>query len=368
MTMLHLQGAHTEAIANLRERHSREMERASIGEQGNRIALLVEKQVQEMESLETQLQSEIDEAKKRQKLEYRAFAMDLYKHKEKYVNHGYKSTRSDLKAPTPSTPKESPVLSRKSYSITSLFKKSMKDTQNDSNPIISEEDMCHTFVVLLGNQLKKPVQIKVQASSILSLCRTKNESDIVEPVYGNSLKACVLMVDSNISGTSQEYNAFIKQCQKTTELQFEDIEAQLSKVKEKLGNSLQVGDFFITTHSNLKDVHVIFHLAVNRKHDNDVTKTLINGLRNIFVIANRYDIESITFPVLLIQNELKHLLQDEDAKARVDAVVTSLKVFLLENAATNTIKSINFVVPSISNDQTIYDHTKRKVAQAFNLH
>lgn len=366
LTLQHLQANYQNEISSLSERHSREMERASIGEQGKRIAILVEKHVEEMDELEKMLLKEISDAKSRQRLEYNAFVLDLYNNREKYISEGYKPKKTTLTNSRQSTPKQSPVPSRKGYSLSSIFKKSTKDVEEE--PVIPvEQKRSHTFIVLLGSQLKMPVQISIQASSILSLCSAKSDRDDIEPVYGNSLKSCVMMVDTNLTSFSQEHIEFIKQCNQTTELQFDDVELQLDNIKKQVGDELAVGDFFVTTHSNLKKVHVVFHLAVGKKHDSVATEKLLAGLFNIIKISNRYDIESISFPVLLIQNELKHVLRDEDCISRVDAVVTALKVFLIENTSNNTLKHISFVVPHEANDTSIYEHTKRKVAQAFNL-
>lgn len=108
-------------------------------------------------------------------------------------------------------------------------------------------------------------------------------------------------------------------CQKTTEFHFPHIDDQLSKIsdiaqqffkngQEKGSNRnanselLQPGDFYMTRHSNLAQVHVIFHIVsddslrgteINSRHP------LVLGLRNILKTACSNDITSLTIPLLL---------------------------------------------------------------------
>ena len=65
---------------------------------------------------------------------------------------------------------------------------------------------------------------------------------------------------------------------------------------------MQPGDFYITRHSNLSEVHVVFHLV----SDSSVMSTeltsrhpVILGYRNILKACFRYDITTITLPLLL---------------------------------------------------------------------
>ena len=64
---------------------------------------------------------------------------------------------------------------------------------------------------------------------------------------------------------------------------------------------LQTGDFYITKHSNLSQIHVIFHVVTNNN-----SKEIINsrhpvllGLRNIIKTACSNDVTSLMIPLLL---------------------------------------------------------------------
>ena len=64
---------------------------------------------------------------------------------------------------------------------------------------------------------------------------------------------------------------------------------------------LRIGSFYMTKHSNLAQVHTVFHLVsddsllcdINSRH------AVILGLRNILKACFRYDIITITIPLLL---------------------------------------------------------------------
>lgn len=65
---------------------------------------------------------------------------------------------------------------------------------------------------------------------------------------------------------------------------------------------MQTGDVFITKHSNLAQVHVIFHMVsddsilskdINSRHP------VLLGLRNILKTACSHDVTSLTIPLLL---------------------------------------------------------------------
>lgn len=73
--------------------------------------------------------------------------------------------------------------------------------------------------------------------------------------------------------------------------------------KSNSSKALQTGDVFITRHSNLAQVHVVFHMVVNdslRSGDINSRHPVILGLRNILKTACCNDITTLTIPVLLV--------------------------------------------------------------------
>lgn len=67
--------------------------------------------------------------------------------------------------------------------------------------------------------------------------------------------------------------------------------------------SFNSGDFYVTRHSNLAQVHVVFHLVT----DDTVGKTnitsrhpIIIGLRNVLLSAATHNITTLTIPLLMV--------------------------------------------------------------------
>lgn len=73
---------------------------------------------------------------------------------------------------------------------------------------------------------------------------------------------------------------------------------------------MNIGDFFVTKHSNLSQTHVVFHLAAFdssteegasslKKSDLSSRHPAILGLRNILKTCISHNIQTLTFPLLL---------------------------------------------------------------------
>lgn len=132
------------------------------------------------------------------------------------------------------------------------------------------------------------------------------------------------MTDNKIG--SRLTQQFQEICQSTTEFHFPHIEEQLHKVSEvanqflkhpqpetsRKANSelLNSGDFYMTRHSNLAQVHVIFHMVTDdslRGSDINSRHPVVLGLRHILKTACSNDITSLTIP-LLLQYELTEVI------------------------------------------------------------
>ena len=64
------------------------------------------------------------------------------------------------------------------------------------------------------------------------------------------------------------------------------------------------GDFYITRHSNLSQVHVVFHLVTDDSAVQDVSlkarHPILQGLKNCLRTAARHDVHHVTIPLLLV--------------------------------------------------------------------
>lgn len=119
---------------------------------------------------------------------------------------------------------------------------------------------------------------------------------------------------------------FYQICQRNGfDFQFHSIDAQIESVIACINSAngvfdaqkakMNIGDFFITKHSNLSQTHVVFHLAAFdsssgssgsedamsslKKSDLSSRHPVILGLRNILKTCMNHNIQTLTFPLLL---------------------------------------------------------------------
>lgn len=152
----------------------------------------------------------------------------------------------------------------------------------------------------------------------------------------NKLCALVILVDACIDrskynllssrGTQDTSSQFYQICQRNGyDFQFQSIEVQIESAIACINSvngvfdpqkaKMNIGDFFITKHSNLSQTHVVFHLAafdssasaensVNslKKSDLSSRHPVILGLRNILKTCINHNIQTLTFPLLLAHN------------------------------------------------------------------
>lgn len=156
---------------------------------------------------------------------------------------------------------------------------------------------------------------------------------------------------------------FAERCLQSTDFHFPNIEEQFNIIKlraNKLLSSsklpietptLRSGDFYITRHSNLSQVHVVFHLVTDESvYSNDVSSRhqVILGLRNIFKVAHWHDINTISLPLLLI-HELSEDITLQWCLKRAELVLKCVKGFMIEMASFPSSryenKTIQFLVP-----------------------
>jgi len=185
-------------------------------------------------------------------------------------------------------------------------------------------------------------------------------------LYSNSLCGLILLVPKRIRLTTSDikegiskvlenelflfcfYIEFASVCERSTDFHFPSFEQQLSNIEECLQqanhdrsdsqsitskqsdtscevcrfqlakkattylsffflqdqNFASIGDFYLTRHSNLSEVHVVYHLVVNDnalRSSNEITSRhpSLFGLRNILKSCCKHDITTLTLPLLL---------------------------------------------------------------------
>ena len=209
-----------------------------------------------------------------------------------------------------------------------------------------------SYTIQLGAQLKSTHNLRLIRCDILEYCKDRfktvkpNEmtsiTDCIEPhsmltamsLYStNKINALVLLADnhlensnsltskiaSNDSDSNDTSQSFKEICNKNGyDFHFRSIEEQIdtaikcinsvNKVQDQNFATLNIGDFYVTKHSNLSQTHVVFHLAAfdkinesNNMKQSDLSSRhpVILGLRNILKTCIQNNVQTITFPLLL---------------------------------------------------------------------
>ncbi|KAG7206954.1 hypothetical protein KM043_000845 [Ampulex compressa] len=240
-----------------------------------------------------------------------------------------------------------------------------------------------SFTIHLGSQMKQMHNIRILTGDVLDFCRTKNSESGMDPMpqrlqtalglYSNDLCGLVLLSDNHLGSYSGITKELCSICQLTTEFHFPPIDEQLEKIREDVkdavawrqahhregsdplakksttSKSLQTGDVYITRHSNLAQVHVIFHMVINdslRSGDINSRHPAILGLRNILKTACCNDVTTLTIPVLLV-HEMSEDMTVAWCTKRAELVFKCVKGFMIEMASWGgaELKNLQFLVP-----------------------
>lgn len=259
--------------------------------------------------------------------------------------------------------------------------------------------MEESFTIHLGSQLKLMHNLRLLSADVLDLCRHKlnKVGGIVIPqpqrlqtaisLYSNNLSGLVLLVDNRINSYTGIKREFASVCQLSTEFHFEDIDEALEIIREqgkkvaewRAANSsqgdsssqsssgkstgspsdypphrtspvtLKTGDFYVTRHSNLSEVHAVFHLvADDTLHMSDMNSRhpTILGLRNILRVAHEHDICTVTIPLLLV-HEMSEEMTIQWCLKRAELVFKCVKGFMIEMASLvgDETRTVQFLVP-----------------------
>ncbi|XP_043476112.1 protein C12orf4 homolog [Leptopilina heterotoma] len=282
-----------------------------------------------------------------------------------------------------STPVESPMVS-----IPPIRPGLNNFCRNDEKSTTDFPQLEESFTIHLGSQMKQMHNIRILTGDVLDFCRVKLNDSGVDPtpqrlqtalgLYSNDLCGLVLLSDSNLgvfSGITKELSSI---CQLTTEFHFPPIDDQLEKIRDDVkeavtwkqehqreesesqvkklsSKALQTGDVFITRHSNLAQVHVLFHMVVNdslRSGDINSRHPAILGLRNILKNACCNDVTTLTIPVLLV-HEMTEDMTVAWCTKRAELVFKCVKGFMIEMASWGgaELKNLQFLVPKGMSDE-----------------
>ncbi|RMC02804.1 hypothetical protein DUI87_19995 [Hirundo rustica rustica] len=204
-----------------------------------------------------------------------------------------------------------------------------------------------SFTIHLGAQLKTMHNLRLLRADMLDFCKHKRNHrsgvklhrlQTAMSLYSTSLCGLVLLVDNRISSYSG-----IKR-----ENKISGNEDKLKNIERNQSNILP-GEFYITRHSNLSEIHVAFHLCVDdniRSVNVTARDPAIMGLRNILKVCCTHDITTISIPLLLV-HEMSEEMTIPWCLKRAELVFKCVKGFMMEMASWDggISRTVQFLVP-----------------------
>lgn len=237
---------------------------------------------------------------------------------------------------------------------------SMEDlTLEASLPVQMEE----SFTINLGSQLKTAHNLRILAVESLYLCDPKcNRSCQVRTqtamsLYSHNLSALVLLVDNHFESYYGIQHEFAQLCNNLNDFHFDSFSKQIKHIQSRVmpayagRRNLELADCYVTRHSNLANVHVVFHLVGDdslKTNDINSRHPILASLRNILRVAHMYDIKTISIPLLLVDEMDEEILTVSWCLKRAELVLKCVKGYLIEMASLSTgveQGTIQFLVP-----------------------
>ncbi|EGT36830.1 hypothetical protein CAEBREN_28140 [Caenorhabditis brenneri] len=277
---------------------------------------------------------------------------------------------------------------------------------------------CKNLLKAIGSQLKSMHNVcLVTVDRLTDLCQTlegdwttSSRLEMATKLYSRNLSGTTLLVPRDPMTHINSSSDFFKICEQSTELHFDSLGDQLKKVaianrarnnwradqideeaaryvsegkappEQPIPSSAlrqdptcTIGDVYITRHSNLHKVQIVYHLVV----DETLQSVEINsrhpclaGIRNIIRTAARYNTSTIHIPLLLIDRP------DESTTIawclkRAEMLFKCVKGYLMEVCSGMDVESlphynVHFVLPS-GLSKTIYDAIKHMFPNIFQL-
>ncbi|XP_054856767.1 protein C12orf4 homolog isoform X2 [Eublepharis macularius] len=258
-----------------------------------------------------------------------------------------------------------------------------------------------SFTIHLGAQLKTMHNLRLLRADMLDFCKHKRSHrsgvklhrlQTALSLYSTSLCGLVLLVDNRISSYSGIKRDFATVCQECTDFHFPGIQEQLevvqqvvlyaraqrsskskrlydaanrnsgsddkSKNLEQNQSNILPGEFYITRHSNLSEIHVAFHLCVDdnvRSGNITARDPAIMGLRNILKVCCTHDITTVSIPLLLVHDMSEEMTISWCLK-RAELIFKCVKGFMMEMASWDggISRTVQFLVPQSISEEMFY--------------
>ncbi|XP_041852738.1 protein C12orf4 homolog [Melanotaenia boesemani] len=367
-------------IKKLQERQTTEMDQV-MHELGNTLSdhdvnAVASQHFDAQQVLENKWTSELKQVTEIQKHEYQEWVIKLHQDLQKSNNSSI--INEEIKV-------QPSQLSEASDSGTRLF---------EEQPQLEE-----SFTIHLGAQLKTMHNLRLVRADVLDFCKHRRHGSsgaklrrlqTALSLYSSSLCGLVLLVDNRVnsySGIKRDFATVAKEC---TDFHFSCLEEQLeevqqvvlyaraqrsskqkeqpeiqknggddkSKTVERNPSNILPGEFYISRHSNLSEVHVVFHLCVDdnvRLGNITARDPAIMGLRNILKVCCTHDITTITVPLLLVHDMSEEMTIPWCLK-RAELVFKCVKGFMMEMASWDggISRTVQFLVPKSISEEMFY--------------
>ncbi|CAG8469229.1 9677_t:CDS:10 [Diversispora eburnea] len=245
---------------------------------------------------------------------------------------------------------------------------------------LDDSQLVESFTISLGNQVKSTHNLRLLASDMDDLLKSSNDqardmayrAQTAANLYSQNLTAIVLLLTPkdwpNYKLGKSANKAFFECCKESTEFHFNSVESQFEAIeKDFQTDGVQEGDFFITKHSNLPLVHVVFHLVIDfesiQKSELLQRSKVIAGLRSILRTVNRFDVTSISLPFLLLPSNVDCFsdptINENLLYRRGELVLKCTKGFMIENSRLpkriaekeQETKTVSFLLPKSATEQ-----------------
>ena len=259
-------------------------------------------------------------------------------------------------------------------------------------PLNSDPKLEESFSICIGSQLKITHSMRLFVDSVWNLCsghpQAPERLQTALSLYTNSLSGLILLVDNKLNLYSGNTRKLSKICEVSPEFHFPPFDQQLTTIHHKLMNPdvtrrrlptncliddtvpnsvvkedkssgdliLPTGTCYITRHSNLKQVHTVFHL-VSTTHEvqKDINSRdpLLSGLKSALRIAFENRVNNLVIPLFLT-----HCLESNMDYAwcikRAEIVFKCVKGFMVEigSAGLSTSKTFQFILPETISQKT----------------
>nr|XP_020459980.1 protein C12orf4 homolog isoform X1 [Monopterus albus]XP_020459981.1 protein C12orf4 homolog isoform X1 [Monopterus albus] len=367
-------------IKKLHERQATEMDKV-MNELGNTLSdqdvnAVASQHFDAQQVLENRWASELKQVTGIQKQEYQEWVVKLHQDLQKSNNSS--KINEEIKV-------QPSQLSELAHSGARMF---------EEQPQLEE-----SFTIHLGAQLKTMHNLRLVRADVLDFCKHRRHGSsgaklqriqAALSLYSSSLCGLVLLVDNRVnsySGIKRDFATVAKEC---TDFHFPCLEEQLEEVQqvvlyaraqrsskqkeqpeipknggddksknvERNTSNILPGEFYISRHSNLSEVHIVFHLCVDdnvRSGNITARDPAIMGLRNILKVCCTHDITTVTVPLLLVHDMSEEMTIPWCLK-RAELVFKCVKGFMMEMASWDggISRTVQFLVPKSISEEMFY--------------